>query len=90
MFCKRILEAAKLLYTNKIKDSITSENPGFRDLLQINNSLLNKGKPTTPLLFNGPTASDKAKLFTNFFFFFVTLILMVQVSLYQLSPLELI
>ena len=51
-----------------------------------------KGKSAMPPLFNGPevlsSASDKEKLFAETFL--ETLILMTQVSLYLLSPLELI
>ena len=66
--CKRILEAAKLAYANKTKDSITFQK---RDFWQIANSVLNKGKSAIPSLFNGPkvlsSASDKAKLFAKIF-----------------------
>ena len=65
--CKRVLEAAKLAYANKTKESITSQKLGSRDFRQIANSVLNKGKSAIPPLFNGPevlsSASDKAKLF---------------------------
>ena len=67
--CKRVLEAAKLAYANKTKESITSQKLGSRDFWRIANSVLNKGKPAIPPLFNGPdvlsSASDKAKLFTE-------------------------
>ena len=69
--CKRVLEAAKLKYANKTKQSITSEKLGSRDFWRIANSVLNKGKSAIPLLFNGPevlsSASDKAKFFTENF-----------------------
>ena len=69
--CKRFLEAAKLAYANKTKDSITSQKLGSRDFWQIANSVLNKGKSAIPPLFNGPevlsSASDKAKLFAENF-----------------------
>ena len=69
--CKRVLEAAKLAYANKIKESITSQNLGSRDFCRIANSVLNKGKSAIPPLFNGPevlpSASDKAKLFAENF-----------------------
>ena len=59
--CKRVLEAAKLEYANKTKESITSQKLGSRDLWRIANSVL----------FNGPevlsSASDKAKLFAENF-----------------------
>ena len=69
--CKRILEAAKLAYANKTKESITSQKLGSRDFWRIANSVLNKGKSAIPPLFNGPevlsSASDKAKLFAENF-----------------------
>ena len=68
--CKRVLEAAKLAYANKTKESITSQNLALQTW-QIANSVLNKGKSAIPPLFNGPevlsSASDKAKLFTENF-----------------------
>ena len=48
--CKRVLEAAKLAYANKTKDSITSQKPGSWDFWQIANSVLNKGKSAIPPL----------------------------------------
>ena len=69
--CKRDLEAAKLAYANKTKESITSQKRGSRDFWRIANSVLNKGKSAIPPLFNGPellsSASDKAKLFPEKF-----------------------
>ena len=60
--CKRVLEAAKLAYANKL---------GSRDFWQIANSILSKGKSAIPSLFSGPevlsSASDKAKLFAENF-----------------------
>ena len=68
---KRVLEAAKLAYPNKTKESITSQKLGSRDFWRIANSVLNKGKSAIPLLFNGlevlSSASDKAKLFAENF-----------------------
>ena len=68
---KRVLEAAKLAYANKTKESITSQKLGSRDFWQIANSVLNKGKSAIPPLFNSPevlsSASDKAKLFAENF-----------------------
>ena len=65
--CKRVLEAAKLAYVNKTKESITSQKLGSRDFWRIPNSAPNKGKSAIPPLFNSPgvlsSASDKAKLF---------------------------
>ena len=69
--CKRILEAAKLAYTTKTKESITSQKLGSRDFWRIANSVLNKGKSAIPPLFNRlevlSSASDKAKLFAKKF-----------------------
>ena len=69
--CKRVLEAAKLAYVTKTKESITSQKLGSWDFWQIANSVLNKGKSAIPPLFNGPevlsSASDKAKLFAKNF-----------------------
>ena len=69
--CKKVLEAAKLAYANKTKESITSQKLGSRDFWRIANSVLNKGKSVIPPLFNGPevlsSASDKAKLFAKNF-----------------------
>ena len=69
--CKRDLEAAKLAYVNKTKESITSQELGSRDFWRIANSVINKVKSAIPLLFNGPerssSASDKAKLFAENF-----------------------
>ena len=60
--CKRVLEAAKVAYTNKTKESITSQKSG---------SLANKGKSAIPPLFNEPevlsSTSEKAKLFAENF-----------------------
>ena len=68
---KRVLEAAKLAYANKTKESITSQKIGSHDFWRIANSVLNKGKSATPPLFNSPEllslASDKAKLFAKNF-----------------------
>ena len=69
--CKRVFEAAKLVYANKTKESINSQKLGSCDFWQIANSILNKGKSALPPLFNGPgvlsSASDKAKLFPENF-----------------------
>ena len=68
--CKRVLEAAKLAYANKTKESITSQKLGSRDFWRIANSFFNKGKSAIPPLFNGPevlsSASNKAKLLKIF------------------------
>ena len=69
---KRVLEAAKLLYTTKAKESIISQKLGYRDFWGIANSVVNKGKSAIPPLFSGPevlsSASDKGKLFAKNFF----------------------
>ena len=69
--CKRVLEAAKLAYANKTKESITSQKLGSCDFWQIANSVLNKGKSAIPPLFNSPelwsSVSDKATLFAKNF-----------------------
>ena len=69
--CKKVLEAAKLAFANKTKESITSQKLGSREFWRIANSVLNKGKSAIPCLFNGLevlcSASDKAKLFAKNF-----------------------
>ena len=69
--CKRVLEAAKLTYANKTKQSITSQKLGSRDFWRIANSVLNKGKSAIPPLLNDPevlsSTSDKEKLFAENF-----------------------
>ena len=69
--CKRVLEAAKLAYATKTKESITSQKLGSRDFWRIANSVLNQSKSAILPLFNGPevlsSASDKAKLFAKNF-----------------------
>ena len=69
--CKRVLEAAKLAYANKTKESITSQKLASCDFWHIANTVLNKGKSAVPPLFNRPevlsSASDKAKLFAENF-----------------------
>ena len=66
---KRVLEAAKLAYTTKAKESITSQKLASREFWLIADSVPNKGKSATPPLFNSPemlsSASDKAKLFAK-------------------------
>ena len=68
---KRVLEAAKLAYTTKTKESITSHKLGFWDFWRIANSVLYKGKSAIPPLFSGlemlSSASDKATLFGKIF-----------------------
>ena len=69
--CKRVLEAAKLAYTTKTKESIISKKLGCQDFWRIANNVLNKDKSAIPPLFNGPevlsSTSDKAKLFAKNF-----------------------
>ena len=66
---KRVLEAAKLAYANKTKESITSQKLGSWDFWQIVNSVLKKVKSAIPPLFSSPevlsSAPDKAKLFAE-------------------------
>ena len=57
--CKRVLEAAKLAYANKTKESITSQKLGSCDFWQIANSVLNKDKSAITPLFDGPEYKDK-------------------------------
>ena len=83
--CKRVLEDAKLAYTNKTKESITSQKLGFHDFRWIANSVLNKGKSAVPPLIEVfSSASCLLKTYLR------TLILMTQVSLSLFSLLELI
>ena len=67
---QKLLEAAKLAYANKTKESITSQKSGSQDFWRIAYSVLNKCKSAIPL-FNGlevlSSASDKAKLFPENF-----------------------
>ena len=69
--CKRVPEAAKLVYANKTKESITSQKLSYQDFWQIANSVLNKDKSAIPSLFSRPkvlsSSSDKAKLFAKTF-----------------------
>ena len=68
---KSVLEAAKLEYATKTKESITSQKLGSHDFWQIDNSVLNKGKSAIHPRFNGSevlsSASDKTKLFAKNF-----------------------
>ena len=50
--CKKVLEAAKLAYATKTKESITSQKLGSRDLWRIANSVLNKGVNLLYLLYS--------------------------------------
>ena len=68
---KRVLEAAIFAYANKTKECITSQKLGSRDFWRIANSVLSKSKSVIHPLFKGPkvlpSASDKAKLFSEHF-----------------------
>ena len=68
---KRVLEAAKLAYANKTKESITSQKLASRDFWPIASSVVNKGKSAVPPLFNSlevlSFSSDKANLFAENF-----------------------
>ena len=68
---QKVLEATKLAYANKTKESITSQKLGSWDFWGIVNNVPNKGKLAIPPLFIGlevlSSASDKAKLFAENF-----------------------
>ena len=49
---KRVLETAKLIYTNKTKEFITYHRLGSQEVCQIANSIVNKGKSAIPPMFN--------------------------------------
>ena len=87
--CKRVLEAPKLSYANKTKESITSQKLGSQDFWQIASSVLKKDKSAIPPPFNNlevlSSASEKTKLLKAFL---KTLILMIQVFLYLFYLLE--
>ena len=69
--CKKVFEAAKLVYAKKTKDSITSHKLGSQGFWGIANSILNKGKSAIPSLFNSrevlSSVFDEAKLFAEDF-----------------------
>ena len=92
--CERILEAAKLAYATKTRESITSQKPGSRNFWRIANSVLKKDKSAIPPIFNDPqvfsSASDKAKLFAENFPKNSYLDILTWVSLYLFSVLKLI
>ena len=58
--CKAVLEAAKLAYATKTKESITPQKLGSQDFWRIANTVLNKGKSAMPPLFNGPEVLSSA------------------------------
>ena len=63
---KMVLEAARLAYANKTKESITFQKLGSQNCWRIANSVFNKSQSAIPPLFNYPKvfycASGKAKL----------------------------
>ena len=88
---KRVLEAAKLEYANKTKESISSQKLGSQDFWQIANSVLNNG--LLYLLYSMAQRCCLLHLITQNCLlktFLKTLISMIQVSLYLFSLLELI
>ena len=66
--CKWVVEATKLAYATKTKESVTSQKLGSQDFWRVANSVLSKGKYAIPPLFSGlevlSSASDKADLFS--------------------------
>ena len=90
--CKRVLEAAKLAYANKTKESITFQKLGSRDFLWIANSVLKKGKSAYLLCSTTRRCCLLHLIKQNCFLkiFLWTLILMTRVSLCLFSLLELI
>ena len=69
--CKRVLEAAKLAYATKTKESIISQKLGSWNFWRIANSALKKSKSAIPPPFNDPevlsSATDKANCLLKFF-----------------------
>ena len=53
-FSKRVLEAVKLAYANKIKKSIILPKLGSGEFCQIANIVFNKGNSAIPSLFSDP------------------------------------
>ena len=90
--CKKVLEAAKLTYANKTKESITSQKLGCQDFWRISNSVINKGKSAIPPLSTAWRCCLLHLIKQNCFLktFLRTLIFMTQVSLNLFSLLELI
>ena len=68
---KMVLEATKLAYATKTKETITSQKLDSRDFWRVTNSVINKSKSAISPLFNDPnvlsSASDKVKLFDKNF-----------------------
>ena len=71
VFVTKVLEAAKLAYASKTKESITSQKLDTWDFWQIANSVLNRVKSAIPSVFIGVgvlhSVSDKAKIFARNF-----------------------
>ena len=90
--CKRVLEAAKLTYVTKTKESITSQKLGSPDFWRIANSVLSKGKSTIPPLSGAQRCCLLHLIKRNYLLktFLRTLISMTQVSFYLFPLLELI
>ena len=72
------------VYANKTKESITSQKFESLDFCRIANSVLNKGKSAVPLLLHLIKQNCLLKTFIR------TLILMIWISLYLSSLLDLI
>ena len=90
--CKRVLEAAKLAYTTKTKESITSQKLGSQDFWQVANSVLNKVNLLYLLFSMGQRCCLLHLIKQNYLLktFPRTQILMTLVSLCLFSLLELI
>ena len=90
--CKRVLEAAKLAYATKTKESITFQKLGSRDFWRIANSVLNKVNLLYLLYSTDQRCCLLHLIKQNYLLktFPRTQILMTLVSLYLFSLLELI
>ena len=70
--CKRVLKDARSNNAETTRCSAASQLIVAHDFWMICNSVLNRGKSTRPLLFNGPevlsTSTDKANFFAGNFF----------------------
>ena len=71
-YCKRVLESAKLVCANKMKESILYQKLCSQGFWRIANSVFSKGKSAIPPLFNIlevlSSVSKEAKLFAKKFF----------------------
>ena len=69
--CKRVISEAKTTYSQRIRESISSQKIGSRDFWRIYNSVVNSGKSAIPPLFNGlqviSSSKDKANLLAQLF-----------------------